>query len=332
LRVTLFLFLSLVALAVQAGDSVQPDTSAYITPAAVPAVQLPETTATIDSLHAAVSQIDSLKNEVKLQVRIQLILLLIFIIILTILLLANINYRKKNDERKQVLEKMLDNEYKEKNKIYHIISDELREPLSELYRVAAKVRDGNFSFQELQSAGVLTRYRDTFSRSELVLLNLFTWTTLRSHKPTDIYRNKKETTLRELIEKVRQKAMFPYAQKNIQFINDVDAQISVMADDATLSLIIWNLLDNAIKFSPAGAPVRISAREKNHKLEISIRDKGQGMSTDFTYDFELSSYDEHTSEGLGLQVCKLLVATQQGDIWFESEKGSGTSAYFTIPL
>lgn len=332
MRIIAFLFLSLVAFTTRAGDSVHTDTSAYITPAAPPAVHLPETTATVDSLRAAISQIDSLKNEVKLQVRIQLILLLIFIIILTILLLANINYRKKNDERKQVLEKLLDNEYKEKNKVYHIISDELREPLSELYRVATMVRDGNLPLQELLSGGVLTRYRDTFSRSELVLLNLFTWTTLRSHKSTDIHRNKKETSLRDLIEKVRQKAMFPYTQKNIQFINDVDAQINVMADDATLSLIIWNLLDNAIKFSPGGAPVRISAREKNHKLEISIRDKGEGMSTDFTYDFELSSYDEHTSEGLGLQVCKLLVATQQGDIWFESEKGSGTSAYFTVPL
>ncbi len=130
MRNIVFLFLSLVAFTLRAGDSVHTDTIAFVSPAATPVVELPETLATTDSLRAAISQIDSLKNDVKLQVRIQLILLLIFIIILTILLLANINYRKKNDERKQVLEKLLDNEYKEKNKIYHIISDELREPLS----------------------------------------------------------------------------------------------------------------------------------------------------------------------------------------------------------
>ncbi len=332
MRSIVFVFLTLSAFAAQATDSLLTDTVVYPINSPATLTQVPETTATVDSLRLARTYIDSLKNEVKLQTRVELFLLLIFIVILTILLLATINYRKKRDERMQALEKILDNEYKEKNKVYHIISSELREPLSELYRLAAMVRDGSIPFHEFQSAGLLARYRDTFSRSELVLLNLFTWTTLRSQKPTDIHRNKKEIILRLLIEKVKQKAFFPYTQKNIQFINDIDGQITVMADDATLSLIVWNLLDNAIKFSPTGAPVRISAREKNHKLEINIRDNGEGMSTDFTYDFELSSYDEHTSEGFGLQVCKLLVATQQGDIWFESEKGSGTSAYFTVPL
>ena len=267
-----------------------------------------------------------------MQVRIQLILMLVFIIVLTILLLANINYRKKRDERMMALEKMLENEHREKSKIYHVISGELRQPLNELYRVASMLRDGNALLQTMQSTQLLTHYRDTFSRSELLLLNLFTWTTLRSRSADELHRNKKQLNLRQQFEQVKQKAAFPYSEKGIQVINDIDAQINVTADDATLSLIIWNLLDNAIKFSPAHAPVRVSAREKNHKLEICIRDNGAGMSTDFTYDFELSSYDEQTSEGLGLQVCKLLVATQQGDIWFESEPGTGTSAYFTIPV
>ncbi|MBI4332857.1 MAG: response regulator [Chloroflexi bacterium] len=113
----------------------------------------------------------------------------------------------------------------------------------------------------------------------------------------------------------------------------------VRADVTRLEHIIFNLLDNAAKYSPAGTTVRAFASGDGKQLEVGIADQGPGMSASemakiFT-PFERLGRDESGSTGgtgLGLVVCKKLVEAHGGRIWAESQPGKGSTFKFTIPI
>jgi signal transduction histidine kinase len=103
--------------------------------------------------------------------------------------------------------------------------------------------------------------------------------------------------------------------------------------------ILYNLVDNAIKYSPNGGEVRIFARQDGDFLTMGVSDQGPGISRDdqarLFQSFErlgaiVSGSIQGT--GLGLRVCRLLVEAHGGRIWVESEKGKGSTFFFTLPV
>ena len=122
---------------------------------------------------------------------------------------------------------------------------------------------------------------------------------------------------------------------------DIPARFpAVNADPIRVERVLDNLIDNAIKYSPAGGEVAISAREQPGTVLVAIRDQGIGISAeDFAKLFQpfsrLESYPPRSAIkgiGLGLVVCKRLVEAHGGKIWVESEVGKGSTFYFTLPL
>lgn len=113
----------------------------------------------------------------------------------------------------------------------------------------------------------------------------------------------------------------------------------VKADEPRLERIIHNLVENAIKYSPAGGNVTVSARQDADFVVTSVRDHGIGISPeDQARLFQLFQRLDRTIEaavlgvGLGLVVCRRLVEVHGGRIWVESEKGKGSIFFFTLPI
>ncbi|MBI2853342.1 MAG: PAS domain-containing sensor histidine kinase [Chloroflexi bacterium] len=113
----------------------------------------------------------------------------------------------------------------------------------------------------------------------------------------------------------------------------------VSGDRVRLERIVYNLLDNAARYSPAGSCVTISAEVSDSRVVLGVKDEGEGLSAGaqaklFTKFERLgrSSAGGPRGTGLGLAVCKRLVEAQGGRIWVESEVGMGSTFYFTIPL
>jgi signal transduction histidine kinase len=99
------------------------------------------------------------------------------------------------------------------------------------------------------------------------------------------------------------------------------------------------LVENAIKYSPKGGEVKISARPENGSLFVRVSDQGPGISAEnqkrLFQSFErLGLLDGRAMQGvgLGLKVCRILVEAHGGRIWVESEAGKGSVFCFTLPL
>lgn len=114
---------------------------------------------------------------------------------------------------------------------------------------------------------------------------------------------------------------------------------SVTGDRVKMERILYNLIHNAVKYSPVGSNVEIFAVQGEQFLTACVRDHGAGISAADQamlfqpfqrLDKERSSTTRGT--GLGLLVCRRLVEAHGGHIWVESEPGKGSTFFFTLPL
>jgi signal transduction histidine kinase len=113
----------------------------------------------------------------------------------------------------------------------------------------------------------------------------------------------------------------------------------VMADCDKLVQVLVNLVSNALKYSAAPSPVRVVAERKEDHVEISVIDRGIGMTeAECAEVFEKFSRADRpevrkvTGTGLGLYITKNLVEMQHGQVWVKSEPGVGSVFAFSIPL
>ena len=110
-----------------------------------------------------------------------------------------------------------------------------------------------------------------------------------------------------------------------------------MADPTQIIQLFQNLLSNAIKFRGNRSPkIHLDAEELEDDWKISIIDNGIGISPlnqkrIFNVFTRLHTRQEYEGTGIGLSICKKIVQRHGGRIWVESEKGKGSTFYFTIP-
>ena len=118
----------------------------------------------------------------------------------------------------------------------------------------------------------------------------------------------------------------------------MDEKVLVYADPDLIHQVVYNLLDNAIKFTPAGGIIRFSVERLGPEVEIAIWNSGQGISPEaLPYVFQ-RFYKEDRSRGLhargaglGLNICKVLVNLSGGQIRVESQQGEWCRFVFTLP-
>ncbi len=125
-----------------------------------------------------------------------------------------------------------------------------------------------------------------------------------------------------------------------QFILDFPGEIQpVEADILRVRRILYNLVQNAVKYSPAGSKIEIFGRQEPDCLVIGVRDHGKGISAAdqarLFHSFQrlgLEPAADIKGIGLGLMVCLRLVEAHGGKIWVESAPGKGSTFYFTLPV
>ncbi len=108
------------------------------------------------------------------------------------------------------------------------------------------------------------------------------------------------------------------------------------ADRVRVERILYNLIDNAIKYSPAGGEVRVAARKDGVNIRVSVADHGIGMKPEdqarLFQSFERVAATGIEGTGLGLRVCRILVEAHGGRIWIESQPSKGSTFSFTLPI
>lgn len=109
-----------------------------------------------------------------------------------------------------------------------------------------------------------------------------------------------------------------------------------LADEARLHQVLGNLIGNAIKFTPKGGHIDVSARTRAGEIEVCVADTGPGIppsQLEHLFDrFWQARKADRRGAGLGLAIAKGLVEAHHGRIWVESEVGRGTRFFFTLPI
>lgn len=111
----------------------------------------------------------------------------------------------------------------------------------------------------------------------------------------------------------------------------------VLADAGRLEQVLVNLLHNAIKFTPPGGQIILSAQGQDENILFSVHDSGVGITADdlpriFERFFKVDRARSSGGTGLGLAIARHQVEAHGGKIWVQSEEGKGSTFYFVIPI
>lgn len=116
-------------------------------------------------------------------------------------------------------------------------------------------------------------------------------------------------------------------------------ELFVTADESKIQQVLYNLIDNAIKFSHNDSAIKIETSVKNEKVFISVKDSGIGIPTDSLkkiwnrfYKTDLSRGKDKKGTGLGLSIVKEIIQAHNENINVISTEGVGTEFIFTLPL
>jgi signal transduction histidine kinase len=121
-------------------------------------------------------------------------------------------------------------------------------------------------------------------------------------------------------------------------LTDPDANTLLFTDDELLSKILCHLVDNAVKFTSEGSVI-VGCQILEKEFLFSVKDTGIGITGEnqqkvfknFVQE-EISNTRGYEGSGLGLSIATGLIELLGGRIWMESEKGTGSTFYFTIPV
>ena len=127
--------------------------------------------------------------------------------------------------------------------------------------------------------------------------------------------------------------------KQIHFESALDGPMPALRLDPERMLqVLRNLMGNAVKFTPTGGQVSIAVKRRDGILEVSVKDSGPGIPAESLESiFEKFSQGSHAGAnhrqgtGLGLAIAKNIISSHGGNIWAESQSGSGSRFVFVLP-
>lgn len=216
------------------------------------------------------------------------------------------------------------------------VSHELRTPLSVIKGFVETLVDGHREIPEADRDRFLRTIQRHTDRLHLILEDLLTLSRLESGKPClklepiDLSR-----FIRELTEDYRQRAASSGHSIELQL---ADAVPPITVDAVRLHQVFDNLLDNALKYTPAGSQITIRTELAGAELEVRIVDNGPGIpAKDLPHLFERfyridkGRSREKGGTGLGLAIVKHIIQLHGGRAWAESTLGQGSTFVFSLP-
>lgn len=234
----------------------------------------------------------------------------------------------------------IDEEYKKidraKTEFLSITSHELRSPMTPMKAQLQMLIEGYFgkiNQKQKESIGMVLRNTNRLDNIILDFLEISRIETAR------LKFRFVETDLKENIQTLIKEMKDYLPQKKIQIISKIGKLPIIEADPDRAMQVLRNLLNNAKKFSLEKGIIKVEAELQDKCILFKVKDKGIGIAPEFQnrvfepfFQEEQTMYRKYGGNGLGLTICKGIIESQGGKIWFESTKGKGSTFYFTIPL
>ena len=213
------------------------------------------------------------------------------------------------------------------------ISHELRTPLTALRGEAEVTLLRARSAEDYRQ--VLVSQLEEFDKLTRMINELLI---LARAEAGEIRLEKKPTDLAAMVRSLAEAMELVAASKNLQLQVDAPAPVVVAADAQWLERVVLNLLDNAIKFTPAGGRIALEVKKEDGSGCLAVRDTGAGIPAealphifDRFYRADPSRSREVDGAGLGLALVQWIVREHHGEVKVESEPGRGTCVVVRLP-
>jgi two-component system sensor histidine kinase VicK len=221
-----------------------------------------------------------------------------------------------------------------KNDFIGMVSHELKTPLTSLKAYVQILSARSKKEENTFAISSLNKVELQINKMSALINGFLNLSRLESGK---IYLNNIDFNIDELVREIIEESALVVSSHQIELLPG-DA-ITVNADRDKIGQVITNLISNAVKYSPRGKVVELSCKRVDNVVQISVRDEGMGIRPqDKDKLFERfyrveSTHTEHISGfGIGLYLSSEIVQRHGGKIWLESEKGVGSTFFFSLPL
>jgi two-component system sensor histidine kinase/response regulator len=270
-----------------------------------------------------------------------LVIVSTFLILIYLKRNSNIKYTQELEEKNLKIElqneafleqtKHLENVNNVKDKLFSIVSHDLKDSLSSINGFIDLLKDGSLSREEFDN--LIPELSENANNASLLLYNLLNWSKsqMQSLEPKPTLFDVQEV-FEDKVRLVEQRM----ENKGIELI-DHSLRDFAYADRSMFEIVVQNLLANALKFCKRGDTITISNHISNGSCIISIADTGIGISKqNIEKLFKSNSFttvgtNNEKGTGLGLSICKELVELNSGKIWVESTVNVGTTFYVQLP-
>ncbi|MFC0189884.1 sensor histidine kinase [Fictibacillus aquaticus] len=210
------------------------------------------------------------------------------------------------------------------------VAHELRTPLATVKSHIEAIEDGIFDPTPERMSGL----REEIDRLIYLVQDLEQLTDMESPQFT---LKKESVNLGELLLKNAEPLKASFTQKGVLLNLNTQGNTVVEADPKRIAQIMFNLMSNALKYTPSGGRVNAEVFEEIGSVVLAVKDTGIGIKEaeldrifDRFYRTEKSRNREYGGSGIGLTIAKKLVDAHCGDIWVESKPGYGTAFYVRL--
>ena len=219
-----------------------------------------------------------------------------------------------------------------KNKLFGIISHDLKAPMYALRNFFGEVQQNNMSAKELKS--MIPAVVNDLTYTTSLMDNLLQWSKAQMQSNA-VYPQRVDIgkSIEETLQLLRRQS----ETKRITIESESAEGVFGFMDKDMLSLVLRNLVSNAIKFTPEKGNIKIGVHENCTLVEVFVQDTGTGMSPEVLK--KINSNDFYSTKGtanesgtgLGLKLCKEFMVRNGGQLYIESKLGEGSTFSFSLP-
>jgi len=215
-----------------------------------------------------------------------------------------------------------------RNALLTSVSHDLRTPLAAITGAATTLLDGGARMDEATRRDLLDSIREETERLNRLVQNLLEMTRLESGQ----LRLRREW---HPLEEVIGAALARFGERPVTLTIPRNLPL-VPIDDVLIEQVMVNLLDNAVKYTPPGSPIRILATATDESVSVEVADSGPGLPPGaeqrvFEKFYRVDGNGLHGT-GLGLAICRGIVHAHGGRIWAQNLPEGGVAFLFTLPL
>ena len=223
-----------------------------------------------------------------------------------------------------------------KDKFFSIIAHDLKNPFNVLVSYTSILKTDLELFSKEQLEQIISDLNEASENGYNLLQNLLLWTRSQTNR---IHILKRNFILADIFKEVKALAELNLTAKEQTLSLAIDPNMGVYADKDMISVVLRNLVFNAIKFSVKGSDIYLKASLTGETVRVDVIDSGIGIAEETIG--KLFAIDKNTSTqgtegepgtGLGLVLCKEFVEKNDGSIWVESKLGEGSVFSFVLPV